>query len=37
MKHQTDDCPIYLFEGSFDEDRKCRRLLSEYVNFIRII
>ena len=31
MKHQQDDSPIYLFEGSFDEDKKCRRLLDECV------
>ena len=30
LKHQTDDSPIYLFEGSFDEDKKCCRLLQEY-------
>jgi histone arginine demethylase JMJD6 len=29
MRHQTDDSPVYLFEGAFDEDRKCRRLLEE--------
>ena len=29
MKHQTDDSPVYLFEGCFDEDKKCCKLLEQ--------
>lgn len=32
IKHQQDDSPVYLFEGAFDEDRKCKQLLQEYVS-----
>ena len=33
MHHQTDDSPVYLFEGSFDDDDQCSALLNEYVYF----
>ena len=30
MTHNTDDSPLYIFDGTFDSHRKTKRLMDDY-------